>query len=130
MKFVDSSGREHSIDIRPSKWPRKENGRGVFQSYVGDLLACIFPSDYILEEFPCVGDGGFIDFFLPRKLIAVEVQGSQHYTFNPFFHKTKADFNAQKARDRRKATWCELNHIKLIKIDVGETEENIKKLLS
>lgn len=131
MKFIDTRGREHSIDMRPSRWPRKAvgEGRGKFQSLVGDLLGARYPSDIILEEFPCVGEGLYLDFFVPRKMVAVEVQGRQHSKFIEFFHGTADGFKAQLVRDRRKAEWCELNNIRLIKIDVGEKEEKVINLL-
>ena len=131
MKFLDTKGREWKIDIRPSKWKRKEvgEGKGKFQSEVGEILAAKFPADPILEEFPCKGEGLLLDFFLPRRLIAVEVQGTQHSSFNPFFHKDKAAFVASKMRDSRKAKWCEMNNIELLKIEWGEKRENILKLL-
>jgi hypothetical protein len=128
VKFLDTKGREHKIDIRPSRWQKKEmgEGRGKFQSQVGDILEEVFPDDFVLEEFPCAGEGLHLDFFLPRRKLAVEVQGEQHYKFNAFFHKSKADFVAQKNRDKRKENWCEINSIRLVKIRWGEKEENIK----
>lgn len=130
MKFIDTKGREHKVDIRPSRWPRKEIGRGKFQSQVGEILDDLFPGCHVLEEFPCKGDALYLDFFIPRRLIAVEVQGDQHKKFNPFFHKTQADFLAQKNRDRRKVQWCEINKIHLVKIDYGESKTNIINKLS
>lgn len=131
MKFYDTNGREHKIDIRPSKWPKKEvgEGRGKFQSEVGEILEEVFPSHYILEEFPCVGERLFLDFFIPSKGLAVEVQGAQHHKFNPFFHKDKKAFATQQANDRRKQKWCEANEIRLVKINWGEKRENIIKAL-
>ncbi len=131
MKFFDTSGREHKIDIRPSKWKRKEvgEGRGLFQSKVGELLVQKYSAAIILEEFPCKGEGLFLDFFLPRKALAIEVQGSQHKKFSAFFHKTRDVFFASLKRDKRKEQWCEINNIQLIKIDWGEKETNILKML-
>lgn len=132
MNFTDISGREHRIDIRPSKWHKKDfgKGRGKFQSFVGDILGEAFPGDIVLEEFPCLGERLYLDFFLPRRKIAIEVQGEQHYRFNAFFHNSRADFLAQKKRDCRKQEWCDINEIKLIKIRYGECEEKIKAALS
>ena len=129
MKFYDTNGREHSIAVRPSKWPRKEEGRGKFQSYVGEILSEVYSGYYVLEEFPCVGEGLFLDFYLPQKSLAIEVHGRQHYEFNDFFHRDKKAFARQKANDRRKREWCEVNNIVLVVIDVGENEEKIKSLL-
>jgi hypothetical protein len=131
LKFTDTKGREHKIDIRPSRWKKKDvgNGRGLYQSKVGNILQEHFPHDIVLEEFPCSGEGLFLDFFLPRSKIAVEVQGEQHKRFVAFFHSTKADFIKQQQRDKRKELWCELNEIRLIKIDWGEKEEKILNVL-
>lgn len=132
MKFVDTKGREHSIDIRPSRWPRKEigEGRGKYQSLVGEIINELFPGYHILEEFPCVGEGLHLDFFVPKRRLAVEVHGSQHFQFNSFFHSDKAAFARQQANDRRKRTWCELNDIRLVEIRWGESEENVRKALA
>jgi len=132
MKFFDTKGREHTKDIRPSKYPRKPigQGRGKFQSEIGGVIAELFPGYHILEEFPCVGDGLHLDFFVPQKRLAVEVQGTQHYKFNKFFHQDKAAFVRQQSNDKRKVLWCELNDIRLVKIAWGESEENIKKALA
>jgi len=129
--FLDTKGREHHKDIRPSRWPRKEyaQGRGLYQSQVGKWLSEVYNLDYILEEFPCFGEGLFLDFFLPRRKIAVEVHGSQHFKYNKFFHATRADFIKQQKNDVRKQKWCELNDITLVVITHGEEEEKVKKCL-
>lgn len=126
MKFIDTKGKEHSIDIRPSKWKRKEigEGRGLYQSKVGEILARQF-QDNILEEFPVVGEGLYLDFFLPSERLAIEIQGSQHYHYNKYFHGDKSRFLEQQKRDRKKAEWCELNKIRLVLINYDEPEENI-----
>lgn len=129
MKFFDTSGREHKIDLRPSKWSRKEEGRGKFQTEVGNLLAELYPLHHIFEEFPCPGERLFLDFFIPTKRLAIEVQGSQHNNFNPFFHEDKSAFARQQANDKRKEDWCKLNNIVLLKINWGEKRENIIKAL-
>lgn len=131
MKFYDTKGREHRVDIRPSRWRRKQagEGRGIFQSKVGEILANEYPGEVVLEEFPIPGERLTLDFFLPRKKLAIEVQGRQHYEFNAFFHEDKYAFKAAQERDVRKAAWCKLNNIDLIKVDCGDKEENILNLL-
>jgi len=131
MKFFDTRGREHSVDIRPSRWQRRElgEGRGKFQTEVGDVLAELYPGDVICEEFPCSGENLTLDFFVPRKKVAGEVQGRQHRQFVQFFHGDKDGFERQQKRDSRKDEWCELNNIRLVKIDTGTKRENVKKLL-
>jgi len=131
MKFLDTKGREHKIDIRPSKWRRKDigEGRGKYQSEVGQTIADKYPHDPILEEFPCKGEGLFLDFFLPRRMFAVEVQGSQHSSFNSFFHSDITTFKASQARDKLKEQWCKVNGITLIKIEWGTKMEDVLKML-
>lgn len=38
--------------------------------------------------------------------IIFEIQGSQHYQFNKFFHKDKEDFQKQQTRDEAKIDWA------------------------
>lgn len=131
MKFFDTKGREHSVDIRPSRWERRVlgEGRGKFQTAVGDALCDMYPSDVVCEEFPCSGENLTLDFFIPRKKLAVEVQGRQHREYVAFFHGDAEGFKKQKKRDERKAEWCELNGIRLVKIDTGEEAKNIINLV-
>jgi hypothetical protein len=133
MKFLATDGRAHNVDIRPSRWPRREPGgsKSNFQQRVGESVDSVFPQDIILEEFFIPGDRLYIDFFLPRRSIAVEAQGIQHYEYNVFFHGTKENFKRSKERDGRKKLWCELNNIRLVVIGPKDKhEEVVDKLLS
>jgi hypothetical protein len=132
MHFLDLKGRAHSIDIRPSAWPRKdkESARSHFQWLVGEVLSELYPTEIILEEFPCLGEHLYVDFFLPRKKLVVEAQGQQHDTFNPFYHTDKATFLAQRARDERKAEWCATNKLHLVTIQYTLDVTTIKRCLA
>lgn len=132
MRFIDLNGRSHTMDIRPSAWPRrsKEDSRSYFQWSVGEVLARQYPNEIILEEFPCCGEHLTLDFFLPRKRLAIEAQGQQHGTFNPFYHADKGALKAQCVRDRRKAEWCEVNSIRLITVQYTTDETAIERILS
>lgn len=46
--------------------------------------------------------------------LAFEYQGTQHYRFVPWFHKTPQEFEAQKQRDVEKATLCEAHGVYLL----------------
>jgi len=133
MRFLATSGREYKVDIRPSKWPRRESGesKSRFQEMVGDVISELYPQDIVLEEFFVPGDRLYIDFFLPRKSIAVEAQGAQHFKYNPHFHGTRENFKRSQERDRRKKLWCSLNGIRLVIIGPKDKPEEVKnKLLS
>lgn len=58
-----------------------------------------------------------LDFYLPDLNVAIEVQGQQHYTFTPHFHKSYADFEAQVKRDEAKKQRCEDYGILLLEVD-------------
>lgn len=46
--------------------------------------------------------------------LAFEYQGTQHYRFVPWFHKTPQEFEAQKQRDVEKASLCEARGVFLL----------------
>jgi hypothetical protein len=60
--------------------------------------------------------------------IAIEYQGIQHYRFPNKFHKTKAEFNAQRARDILKETICLDSGVMLIKVMYTMTYRNREKM--
>lgn len=132
MMFKTIKGREITIDLRPSKWPRrtKEKCKSNFQWSVGQIIDRVFPGQIVLEEFYVPGEKLRIDFFLPRLKLAVEVMGEQHYAYNSFFHGSKEAFVRSKQRDVRKAQWCEINDIRLVKVDPNISEEDVIKLLT
>ena len=78
------------------------------------LLKQLYPTDRILEEVTLpIAPVLYLDFYLPFRKLAVEVQGKQHFEYTPLFHDSKAAFIRSQANDRRKAEWCALNGIKL-----------------
>lgn len=85
-----------------------------------ELLPKVFPTDLILEEVPLPNSQLKLDFFLPNRKLAVEVDGKQHDQRVGFFHKTPRDFYHAQANDRKKDVWCELNHIKIVRLKYDE----------
>lgn len=132
MKFKGLDGKTYGVDIRPSRWPRKDEGecKSRLQWRAGQVLDKVFPGEVILEEFYPPRQGFYIDFFLPRRKIAVEVDGGQHDAFNVFFHGTKENFLKAKARDALKNTWCEINGIRLVRTSTCDEGELTIKLKS
>jgi hypothetical protein len=117
------TGKDIHVTLSNCKFSkRKENDcKSKIQFRCGEELIRIFPRHIILEEFPIPKSRLRIDFFLPSLMIAVEVQGQQHFEFNPYFHNNMSDFIQSKKRDKEKAQWCEMNNIKLIYIKEGDS---------
>jgi hypothetical protein len=82
------------------------------------------------------GEGNRIelDFYLPELNIAIEVNGNQHYHYNPFFHNEYSDFEKQKRHDDIKKAVCQRKKITLIELtsyyELLDAIEDIKTTLS
>lgn len=131
MKVVDLSGRQHPWpptghevfldDLRP---------RSQYHLRCRDLLRKLYPTYKILEEVTIPGESLYIDFYLHFRRIAIEVNGSQHYEYNAFFHGDKIKFHKAKANDRRKAEWCQINNIRLVYLDWNQNDDEWTKLIT
>ena len=123
MRVQNAKTREwESWDTRESKWPVKTEAacRSKIQYKVGQIIKSKYPLDPILEDITLPRSRLSLDFFLPMRKLAVEVQGKQHKNFTPFFHKTKSSFDSQLKRDEEKEFFCQLNEIDLVFIDSEE----------
>lgn len=128
MKFISTRGREFSVDIRPSRWKQrsKEDCRSHFQWRVGQVVAELFPLYTILEDFTLPGEQLYLDFFLPEKLLGIEANGTQHESYNEFFHGSKEGYKRAVERDGRKKLWCDINSISLVIIDYNDSDTEIQ----
>ncbi len=91
--------------------------RSKIQKKVKDILRPHWEYNVVFEELPVVGSRMTIDFYNASKQIAIEVDGSQHYSYNKHFHKgSKLNYLRQLKRDDDKETFCEKNGIQLIRI--------------
>ena len=70
-----------------------------------------------------------IDLFNKEMMLAVEIQGVQHYKFSPKFHLTEKHFHEQQQRDQMKAHKCRQNGIRLIEIPYHVKESEIRSFL-
>lgn len=118
MIFVSTAGR--STKLKNSfryliKW--ETNCRSKFQKRVKDLLHPFWFADVVFEEMPVIGTRLTIDLYNANKKIAIEVDGNQHYKFNPHFHANdRSKFLKQLQRDEKKEYFCEINNIRLVRI--------------
>ena len=96
-----------------------------------ELLKQLFPLDQIIEEIYLPGAGKlYLDFYLPLRKLAIEVDGRQHVKYIPHFHGTKLNFFKSLRRDDKKRHWCELNNIILIKLEQDEKDDDWRRKLS
>lgn len=132
MKLYNTKGVLVSVDVRPSSYPLKQRSRSSLQGMVGAILLDLYPRDIVLEEFTIPGSRMSLDYFLPKKGLAVEIQGRQHDAYVPHFHgpKNAAKFAGQLKRDREKAEWAETNGFRLVEIREGEAENDIRSKLN
>lgn len=110
-----TNGKSRKINIKPSDFPVKDEDscRSKLQYLTGQAVRLKYPFDVILEDFYVEGENFYLDFYLPNRRYAVEVQGRQHQEFVPHFHKNEAGFREHIERDQRKLQFCKINKIKL-----------------
>jgi very-short-patch-repair endonuclease len=121
MKVKDLSGRIHSWNLTgctPSRLASRP--RSDLHLKTRQLMQEEFKNDPILEEVAIPGEQLFLDFYLPKRKMAVEAQGEQHYKFIKHFHGDIMGFKKQKQNDVRKREWCEINGIILITLSYSE----------
>ncbi len=87
---------------------KEEQCRFIFESLTKEK----FPSNWQI-----IG-GMQLDGYCTKLHLAFEYNGEQHYR-KCYFHKTQADFDRQKERDRLKSIWCAKKSIQ--KIDIPYT---------
>lgn len=91
--------------------------RSKIQKKVKDLLRKHWSCEIVFEELPVIGTKMTIDFYNASRQIALEVDGSQHYSYNKHFHKgSKLNYLKQLKRDDDKEKFCEKNDIKMIRV--------------
>lgn len=118
MILTTLSGKKIVLNVTQSKFPikSKDSSRSIFQYNVGQILVKKYPNLSILEEFYIPIENIYLDFFIPRLMIAVECQGAQHTAFNKLYHKNLTHFRSQVDRDYKKLSFCNQNNILLVTV--------------
>ena len=131
MKVLGINGKEYVWNL--SKYDVKADNnrkRSKYHLRARVLLKEIYHSYRILEEVKLPGSKAthrkgvlYLDFYIPQIKKAFEVHGQQHYEFNPFFHKSKADFILSRAKDEDKIEWCRINGIDIVILKYLDTDD-------
>jgi hypothetical protein len=118
MKFKTLNGKERFL--RNAKkyainWEGKSKSN--IQRAVKEFLYRYWHRDIVFEELRIVGTRLSLDIYNANKKIAVEVQGRQHQTYNPYFHgNDRRNWLSQLKRDDLKLNFCLTNGITLVEI--------------
>ena len=131
MKVIGINGKEYTWNLNGySVAANDQRKRSKFHLRARELLKEMYHSYRILEEVKLPGSTLshrkgvlYLDFLIPQIKLAIEVHGQQHYEFNKFFHKNKADFALAQSKDDDKIKWCELNKVDLVILKYSDTDE-------
>jgi len=117
-KLVNKNVRRHLIN-----WEAKS--RSKLQYKFKTFFHAYWKNHIVYEEFPVYGSMLKVDFLNATKKIAVEIQGSQHESFNKFFHdNSRLKYLESIKRDVKKEKWIETNGFKFIEL----YEDDLKNL--
>jgi|688.fasta_scaffold75932_6 very-short-patch-repair endonuclease len=126
MLVYGLDGKEYKMTMRCKTY--NEESKSSYHKRARILLKDVYPFDTIREEILLPGTKTtfnkldlFADFFIPSRRMIIEVNGSQHSTYNRFFHRNKLNFLKAKHRDAVKKQWCDLNKIELIEFNYNES---------
>lgn len=131
MKVLGINGKEYVWNLSYYDIKADNNRkRSKYHLRARSLLKEIYHSYRILEEVKLPGSTAthrkgvlYLDFYIPQIKKAFEVHGQQHYDFNPFFHKSKADFILSQAKDEDKIEWCHINGIDIVILKYSNSDE-------
>ena len=121
MRLYDIQGRlvKKPVDKYLIDWEKKS--RSIIQFKVKQFLKPFWNTMVIFEEFPCFGSQLKVDILNATLKIAIEVNGNQHETFNPFFHNNNpANFLKGIKNDSKKMDWLLKNNFRLFEIYENE----------
>jgi len=133
-EWIGSVGNEVTNDI----WCRKCRYKKYYrENEVSIILDKLYPNKFKRNyrpkwlKNPKTGWPLELDFFSKKLMVAIEVNGRQHYEYSPPFHKTENDLEYAKKKDKFKIKKCEEMGIKLViipyTIEYKELEEVIKQ---
>ena len=125
MRLFDVNGK--LVEQNVAKYFVKWDGqcRSKIQFAVKQFLKPYWKSHMVYEEFPCFGSRLQVDILNITMKIAIEVNGNQHESYNPFFHNgSPANYLKGFKNDYKKFQWLQRNNFKVVEI----TEKEVPRL--
>lgn len=113
--------------IKQLKLIERERTSSGLHKKAREIITKVYPYK-LYEEIYIPGTKLRFDFFIPRKLIAVEVQGMQHSTYSSHFHGQEFYFKKSLERDKFKREFCVENGWQLIELCYN-TEDQWEQIL-
>jgi hypothetical protein len=126
-----------TLNNQEIEWKPKGSNKIVsqLQLHASDVILNLLPGTLLLYEVSIpiqIRKKLWIDIYIVRHNIMVEIQGRQH-THRVKHFQTAKQFAEQQERDEQKRMWCELNNIPLIHLNYNEDTitwtEKIKQVL-
>ena len=98
--------------------------RSQIQKTLLKTIKIALPNYRVLEEY-YIGEGLYLDVFLPDFSCGIELHGSQHYEFSPFYHTDASGWSDQQRRDSRKLEICAREEITFIVIKYDDPIDDV-----
>nr|QBK92994.1 MAG: restriction endonuclease [Pithovirus LCPAC403] len=112
-----SKGKPGKTEEKEPRWKSEEKCRDIFESLFQGYK---FPKcrPYFLQRLE-------LDGYSTKLLLAFEFDGQQHFQHVKHFHKTKKEFQAQQARDKKKNHLCKKNGVKLVRVPYNYNKDGL-----
>ena len=123
MRLLNIYGKLQSKNVSSKLIDWNKKSRSKLQFKVKQFLKKYWENHIVYEEFPVYGTRLSVDIVNATKKIAVEVNGPQHSSYSPFFHKSRQAYLDSIKRDNQKAEWLKSNNFILIEIEEKEVEK-------
>lgn len=124
MRLLNIHGRLVSKNISRYTINWESACRSKIQFSVKQFLKPYWRNHFVYEEVPVFGTLLKVDIINFSRMIAVEIQGQQHTSFNKHFHNNSREtYRRSIIRDVKKEKWLEINNIKLVEVHWNEVED-------
>ena len=123
MRLYNINGNLQSKNVRKYLIDWGKPSRSKIQFKTKQFLKAFWENQIVYEEFPVYGTRMKVDILNATKKIAIEVQGTQHSSFNKFFHgNSRLKYLQSIKRDYQKHEWLKKNGFFTIEIEEKEID--------